>query len=149
MRFKLLFLFFFTICVVFTARSSSPIRQELRSSNNTHVVDDFSRDMNISMEDFVKLSPKEYEKLTGKHLKFKDRLKLRLTQKMLKHKLKKGESDIPQIGYILLSVFGWGFLAMGLIDDWTGDNWWICLLLTFAFVLPGVIFALIKMSEYY
>lgn len=103
----------------------------------------------MSMEEFIKLSPKEYEKLTGKHLNFKDRLKLKLTQKLLKHNLKKGETEMPQIAYVILSIFGFGFLAMGILDNWTGSNWWIALLLSFLFWLPGVIFALIKMSEYY
>lgn len=149
MRFKLFFLFFFFISIVFTARSSSPIRQELKNSNNIYVDNNFPWDKSISIEDFIKLNLKEYENHTGMKLKFKDVLKFKLSQKLLKHRLRKGELDIPQIGYILLSIFGFGFLAMGIIDNWTGNNWWIALLLSFLFWLPGVIFALIKMNEYY
>lgn len=104
---------------------------------------------NLSLEEFIQLAPKDYEKLTGKHLTFKDRLKLKLTQKMLKNKLKKGEAELPKVAYVLLSIFGWGFLAIGLNENWKGNNWWICLLLTFLFWLPGAIFALVKMKDYY
>jgi len=149
MRFKLLLLFFLSIPTVFYAWSSSPIRKELKTPQLTNAVNDLPGEMKFSMEDFIRLSPKEYENLTGKDLKFKDRLKFKLTQKLLKHKLKKGDIEIPQIAYVILSVFGFGFLAMGLLDNWTGNNWWIALLLSFLFWLPGVIFALIKMNEYY
>jgi hypothetical protein len=146
---RLFLILFFVITTVFTAHSSSPLRQDFNNSKSPELVKDFPEITNISTEEFLNLSPKEYEKLTGKHLAFKDRLKLKLTQKMLKNKLRKGESNLPKVAYVLLSIFGFGFLAMGILDNWTGNNWWIALLLSFLFWLPGVIFALIKMSGYY
>lgn len=146
---RLFLIFFFFIATAFNAHSSSPVRQNFTNSNSPELVRDFPGMANLSVEEFLKLSPKEYEKLTGQHLSFKERLKLKLTQKMLKNKSNQGESDLPKVAYILLSIFGWGFLAIGLNESWKGDNWWICLLLTFLFWLPGAIFALIKMKDFY
>lgn len=146
---RLFLIVFLVITTVLTAHSSSPLRKDFRNSNSPELVRDFPEMTNLSLEEFIQLAPKDYEKLTGKHLTFKDRLKLKLTQKMLKNKLKKGKAELPKVAYVLLSIFGWGFLAIGLNENWKGNNWWICLLLTFLFWLPGAIFALVKMKDYY
>ena len=66
----------------------------------------------------------------------------------MKSKMNKGE-DIEKGLYIILGIFGLGFIAMGLIDDWQGQNWWMNLILSALCWLPGVIHALVKMKEYY
>ena len=59
------------------------------------------------------------------------------------------KTDVPKGLYIVAAIFGWGWLCMGLMDDFGGNNWWVNLILVFLFVLPGLIHALIKMKDYY
>ena len=115
---------------------------------------------NVAEGAVVVHSPKEYTGQQKKHLKkkakkgknkkmgFFKKMKLKLAKKLLMKKNKKS-SDLPKAVYVVLSIFWLGWLAMGVLDDWNGDNWWICLLLYFLFWLPGFIFAMVKMSEYY
>lgn len=101
------------------------------------------------MQAFLKLTPKQYEKLTGTKLTLKETLKLKAAQKLLKNKMNKAGDGIPKGVYIILAILGWAWLIMGIKDDWSGNNWWVNLLLTFLCWLPGVIHAFIKMKEYY
>lgn len=104
----------------------------------------------LSIDDFLNLTPKKYKELTGEKLGFKNTLKLKAAQKVVKQKLKKGKAaDIPKGAYIVLVILGLGWLAMGLLDDFSGNNWWVNLLLTFLCWIPGVIHGLVKMKEYY
>ena len=57
--------------------------------------------------------------------------------------------SLPKGVYILLSIIGLGWLAMGILDGFTGNNWWIALILYLLAWLPGFIFAMIKLGEYY
>ena len=104
--------------------------------------------MKMSIDAFLKLTPAKYKEMTGKKLGLKKSLELKAAQKMLKNKMSKG-ADLSKGVYILLVLLGWGFLAMGLLDDWSGNDWWINLLLTFLCWLPGVIHGLVKMKKYY
>lgn len=102
------------------------------------------------LNDFLNMTPKKYKKLTGEKLGWKNTLKMKAAQKILKKKMKKGKDEPISKGiYVLLALLGWGFLAMGILDDWEGNNWLTCLLLTFLCGIPGIIYALIKMKEYY
>jgi len=103
-----------------------------------------------NLEGFIKLTPAEYQKMTGQKLTLKEKLKLKAAQALLKKQLKKADnSSIPQVLYIILAIIGFGWLAMGIMDNWKGNNWWINLILTFLFWLPGLIHALIVMKNYY
>jgi len=51
----------------------------------------------ISLKEFVKLSPKEVEKLTGKKLKLKEKIGLKIFQWKMKRKLKNGETVDPKL----------------------------------------------------
>lgn len=62
---------------------------------------------------------------------------------------KGGSSNMPQGLYIFLAIIWLGWLAIGINDDWAGYDWLIALLLYILFWLPGFIFTLIKMSNYY
>ena len=64
------------------------------------------------------------------------------------HGLGTGGEDFPKGGYIVLALFNLGWIAMGVMDDWKGNNWWINLILSICY-LPALIHALIKMKEYY
>lgn len=105
---------------------------------------------NMALEDFLSLTPKKYKEMTGKKLGLKNSLKLKAAQKYVKKHMKKGGAeDISSGLYILLAILGLGWLAMGLIDDWDGQNWIINLVLTLLCWLPGLIHALVKKDEYF
>ena len=61
----------------------------------------------------------------------------------------KGGAEISKGLYIVLAIFGLGWLGMGLNDNFKGDEWLISLLLYILFWLPGFIYTLIKMKKYY
>ena len=50
--------------------------------------------------------------------------------------------------YIILALLI-PFLAVGLATNFEGNDWLIALLLSFLFWLPAIIYALIKMKDYY
>ena len=102
-----------------------------------------------NLEGFMKLTPSEYHKLTGKKLTLKETLKLKAAQKLLKKQMNKGGDGLPKGVYILLAIFGLAWIAMGVKDDWNGNNWWVNLILTLLCWIPGFIHALVKMKEYY
>lgn len=102
----------------------------------------------MGLTQFLSLTPSKYKELTGKKLGLKKSIELKAAQKFLKKKMGKA-ADISKAVYILLAIIGWGWLAMGLLDDWQGNEWVICLVLCLLGCLPGVIYALIKMKKYY
>jgi uncharacterized membrane protein YqaE (UPF0057 family) len=48
-----------------------------------------------------------------------------------------------------LAILGFGWLGMGILDDFEGEKWLISLLLYCLVSLPGLIYTLIKMKDYY
>ncbi|HHJ51337.1 MAG TPA: YqaE/Pmp3 family membrane protein [Phaeodactylibacter sp.] len=102
----------------------------------------------MSIDDFLALTPSKYKKMTGERLGFKKTLALKAAQKAVKKHMKKG-SDIDKSLYIVLAILGFGWLAMGLLSDWSGNDWIVNLVLTFLCWLPGLIHALVKMKDYY
>ena len=105
---------------------------------------------NMTVDDFLNLTPNKYKKMTGEKLGFKKTLQLKAAQKTIKNKLRKESgSDMPKGAFIVLVIFGWGWLAMGLIDEFEGKNWWVNLILTLCCWLPGLIHGLSKIDEYY
>lgn len=57
--------------------------------------------------------------------------------------------DISKGVYVVLAIVFFGWLAMGLNDDFEGFDWLISLLLYILGWLPGVIYTLIMMKKYY
>ena len=110
---------------------------------------------NLNMDAFLDMTPKKFRELTGEKLGIKGSLALKAAQKKLKKMQKQQASgssatDIPKGLYIVLVIFGWGWLGMGLMDDWEGNNWWVNLILSWVLCwLPGVIHGFVKMSDYY
>jgi len=106
---------------------------------------------NMDMNAFLELTPKQYKKMTGEKLGFKKTLQLKAGQKFLKKHLNADgdSSDIPEGLYIVLAILGLAWIAMGVMDDFSGKNWWVNLILSFLCWLPGVIHAFIKKNEYY
>ncbi len=116
----------------------------------------------VGMEEFMTMTPKKYKETTGKKMGFFAAMKMKIAQKILKkttNKVNKTSSEVkgkkrasgglPQIAYILLAVFFLGFVGIGINTGWSGYDWLIALLLYILFWLPGFIFSMIKMMEYY
>jgi len=59
------------------------------------------------------------------------------------------DAAIPQAAYIILSILPFGWLAIGLNDNFEGISWLIALLLYILGWLPGIIYSLIVMGNYY
>ena len=108
-----------------------------------------------SMEDFLTLTPKKVREMTGKKLSFKETIGLKLAQKKIKkqiRKQKKGQDTPGSKGlFIVLAIFVpiAAVIFMGVADDWEGNTWWIALLLYALCYLPGLIYTLTKVGDYY
>lgn len=63
--------------------------------------------------------------------------------------VKKDGAEISKGLYVLLAIVGLGFLAIGLNTDWNGNKWIIALILGLLFWLPGVIYSLVHMKDFY
>ena len=118
----------------------------------------FSSEMStMDMDEFLALTPKKYKQKTGKKLGLKKSIQLKLAQRMIKkqqrrmkkHSKRANDSGISSGLYIVLAIFGLAWIAMGVMDDWSGSNWIVNLLLTALLWLPGLIHALIKKKDYY
>ena len=108
--------------------------------------------MDLSLDDFLNLTPKKYREMTGEKLGVKNAIKLKAAQKFIKKAQKQQDddaTDIPKGLYIVGAILGWAWLLMGLMDDFEGNNWWLSILLYILCWIPGVIHAFIKMDEYY
>jgi uncharacterized membrane protein YqaE (UPF0057 family) len=106
---------------------------------------------NITREDFLSLTPAKYKKLTGHRLGIVKSMELKWAQKKLRnsaHQENAGGS-IPKWLYIVMSIFALGWLAIGIITGFSGNDWWIALLLYFLFIIPGIIYSLVVMKKYY
>jgi uncharacterized membrane protein YqaE (UPF0057 family) len=114
-----------------------------------YVNDDISNLVKGNTEAFLKLTPKQVEKMTGKKLTLKETLKLKAAQKIIKKAMKNDDGKVSKGLFILLAILGWAWIAMGIMDNWSGNDWWVNLLLTFLCWLPGLFHALNKMKKYY
>ncbi len=98
-----------------------------------------------NMEAFLSLTPEKVKAMTGKKMTFAQKMALKMAQK----KAKRAGGEIPKGLYIVLAIFGLAWIAMGVMDNWSGSTWIINLVLTFLFWLPGFIHALVVMKNYY
>jgi hypothetical protein len=57
-------------------------------------------------------------------------------------------SGVDKTVYIVLAILGFGWLAIGLNDNFKGQKWIIALVLGLLW-FPGVIYSLIHMKDYY
>jgi uncharacterized membrane protein YqaE (UPF0057 family) len=102
----------------------------------------------MSLDKFLSLTPTKYKELTGKKLGLKKSIQLKLAQKFLKKNTVKA-TELSKGVYVLLAILGLGWLAMGLVSDWEGSDWIISLVLYLLCYLPGLIYTLVKMKNYY
>ena len=142
--FMILFLASMSMAAVPTQVASLPTGDQKVNDN----VDKIFRD---NLTAFLDLTPRSYEEMTGEKLTLRETMKLKAAQKMVKNQLKKadGEDTFPKGAYIVLVILGWGFIPLGILSDWKGNDWWVNLLLTFLCWIPGVIHGLSKMKNYY
>ncbi len=110
----------------------------------------------IGLEEFMDLSPRDIERYTGKKLGLIDRFRLWSAKRFIRKNLKDQSilsstyrGSMPQIGYIILALLGFGWLAIGVLDNWSGQFWIISLILYLLFYIPGLIYTLIIMGNYY
>jgi len=103
----------------------------------------------LDMAAFLKLTPAKYRKLTGRSLSVKEALALKAAQKQVR-KASRQPGDVPELAYIILALFGFAWVAMGVMSNWSGSDWIINLILSFCCcLLPGLIHALVRMPYYY
>lgn len=105
----------------------------------------------LTVDRFLNLTPSEYKKITGEKLGLKRTVALKMAQHKFKKELtKRGGSpdDLDKTLYIVLAIFI-PFVAVGIATDWEGNNWIIALILSLICWIPGMIYALIKMKDYY
>ncbi len=154
---------FFMVFSLFVALSSFSVTTEKKSKKEAETAartekvvqryENILKSVNYDMEKFLNLSPKEYRKLTGEKLSLKEGFELKLVQKQLKKQMS-AESmgtpgEFPQWAYVVLVILGLGFIPIGIRSGWNGNDWWINILLTLCFWLPGVIHGLLIMKKYY
>ena len=149
MKSKISLLFAFVFALFLTANavniSSSSVVSPLNEDKTS--MDYLSKN---NPQAFLDLTPKAFEKMTGKKLSLTEVVKLKMAQKMLKSQLKNnaGGDGMSKGLFILLALLGWAWIPMGIQDDWSGSTWWTNLLLTVLCWLPGFIHALVKMKDY-
>lgn len=103
----------------------------------------------LDMEAFLALTPAKYKRITGHPLTVREALTLKAAQKSLR-KAQRDPDAMPELAFVILALFGFGWVAMGLLSDWQSSDWIINLLLTFCCCwLPGLIHALVRMPYYY
>lgn len=148
----LIALSFLVLSVALMSAAISPQKSVVVPPMNTEtcrlIVETVPELPKINIEDFLKMTPAKYKKMTGKRLGLKKTLQLKFAQKKLNKYLNDSEKLSKGV-YILLAIVGLGFVGLGLLNDWKGDEWLICLLLGVLCWLPGVIYALVKMKNYY
>ncbi len=102
----------------------------------------------MGLDEFLSLTPKKYKEITGKRLGVKKTLELKAAQKVVRKQMNK-EPEFAKGLYILLAILGLAWVAMGVMDDWSGNDWIVNLILVVLCWLPGLIHAFIKMKKYY
>ena len=76
--------------------------------------------------DFLSMTPKKYKKMTGKKLGFKNTVKMKVAQKMLKKKLRKGGANgksqlialllVALVGVLGIHRFYLGYTTIGIVQ---------------------------------
>ncbi len=102
----------------------------------------------LGLDQFLTLTPKKYKEMTGQSLGVKKTMELKAAQKLVRKQMQR-EPDFDKGLYVLLAILGLAWVAMGVMDDWSGSDWIVNLILTALCYLPGLIHALTKMKKYY
>ncbi len=112
---------------------------------------------NLSAEEITSFSIHQAEEIAGRKLTFKEKVGFKVAKMKMKRMQKHGsgffsseKGDEPGISkglYIFLAIF-WPFLGVGLATRWQGKDWLWCLLWSFL-CFGGIIYAFVKMKDYY
>ena len=128
-------------------RSYASIHDPIESKSVTQALSSDKMDVRQAI---LTTTPKKFRQLTGRKMNVKEWLSLQIAKKVVKRSIiKKQKEYVSQSLYIVLAILGLGFIGMGVNTDWTGSDWVICLLLSLFTCIGGLIFALIKMRDYY
>ncbi len=141
-----------TLIVLFCAGLSFNL-SALPTNSNLSKIDPESAaiyDIN-NVEDFLELTPKKYKQMTGKRMKLKEVIGLKMAQAKVRKAVDAGEmpfdADEDKVIIYLLCFFI-PPLAVALVYD-IGKEFWTNLILTLLCGLPGVIHAFIVCARYY
>lgn len=149
MKFKLTLLVVLGLFVFAKNAQAAIAKITVEQFQHQSAVKGLSPDMlKMDVDQFLTLTPSKYKAMTGKRLGLVNTLKLKAAQKMLKKELKRG-GDMSVGLYILLAIFGLGFIGIGIMEDWRGMEWILNIFLTLLFWLPGLIHAMILGRKYY
>jgi hypothetical protein len=138
-----------TFAITAAMNGETPMTTWTTNSTNSDVKTLSPEMLQMSLNKFLTLTPSKYKEMTGKKLGLRKSISLKFAQKLMKSKLAGNEDKLSKGVYILLAILGWGFLSMGLLDDWKGKNWTTCLILSLLCGIPGIIYAFVKMKDYY
>lgn len=132
------------------ASAANAVKTPLATADHVGQMQGLPTEMqHLDLKAFAEMTPQKYREMTGKRLGVKNSIALKLAQAKMKKQLKKDGDGITEGLYIVLAIFGLGWLAMGLLTDFDGSDWIISLLLYCLFWLPGVIYTLVKKKDYY
>lgn len=112
-------------------------------------------DAQITTDDFLSLTPRKIRDATGKKLTLKQVIGLKLAQKKVKQQIRKskkaGDATVPKGLFIVCAIFLpiAAVIFMGVADDWEGNTWWTALILYALCYIPGLIYTLTKVKNYY
>lgn len=129
-------LFTLSLFQINESRAAFPIKKEAAKSQSTVTAKPAETNLSATSMSVENLSEQA------------QMIKTESKAKQFLHK-KANSSTIPVGLYILLAIFFLGWLAIGINDDWEGYAWLLALLLYIILWLPGFIFSLIKMGDYY
>lgn len=149
-KYSILLLVFASVFSTVASKASTIITAANQTLVESKIELSLPKDNIKTIEEFLKLTPKQIEKMTGKKLSLKQVVTLKLAQKKLRHELSKpaeGQKFSKGV-WILLAILGWCWLLMGISDDWRGSKWVTNLILYVLCWLPGLIHSLVHMDEY-
>lgn len=98
----------------------------------------------LTFEQLLSLSPKKIEKITGRHLSFKEKVGYRLLQWKLRNQLKK-DGDISKAerrsrDALFAGIATWAFLLIGLVVPVVG-------LLSIPFSIAAIVFGAMSLNK--
>jgi uncharacterized membrane protein YqaE (UPF0057 family) len=136
--------------VFFSANAINPSNKSIIATNPTSIdFSNFEKGITVNGKSLTNITPNDIQKLTGKKLSLKEVIKLKVAQKILNANTNNSSGTRYSKGvFILVAIFGFGWLLMGIHDDFSGSTWIVNLILTLICWLPGLIHSLIHMEEY-
>ena len=151
---KITYSLFFCLFAVLTMSVAVSPATTTPSADAVMAETGLSADAFAGVDDFLNLTPKQYRQITGKKLSLKEAIVLKLAQKKIKKQIRQGKraDDIPVSKgiFIVLAIFVpiAAVIMMGLADEWSGNRWWLALLLYALCYLPGLIYTLTKLNDF-